>query len=147
MYYVYILESEQDGSFYIGYSSDVQRRLVKHNTSERGYTSQKQPWKIVYTEEYATKTEAIKRERFLNLSWFSYLCSKAKILFALSAFQTLSFVLVGNTLLGIKGMYLSYWLMLFSVSCFANVLGLTISSAFRSVVTCLLYTSPSPRDA
>jgi hypothetical protein len=53
----------------------------------------------------------------------------------LSAFQTLTFVLIGNLILSIKGMYLSYWLVLFSVSCFANVLGLNISSAFNSAIT------------
>ena len=66
MYYVYIIQSEEDGSFYIGYSSDVANRLEQHNNSKRGYTSNKQPWKVVYTEKYKTKTEAIKREYFLK---------------------------------------------------------------------------------
>src|SRR5690606_25641049 len=48
---------------------------------------------------------------------------------------TLTFILVGNFMLGIKGMYGDYWLVLFTVSCFANMLGLNISSAFNSAVT------------
>jgi hypothetical protein len=56
-------------------------------------------------------------------------------LFILSAIQTISFILIGNFILEIKGMTLSYWLVLFTTSCFANVLGLNISSAFNSVVT------------
>jgi hypothetical protein len=45
------------------------------------------------------------------------------------------FVLLGNTILGINGMYFDYWLMLFSISCFANMLGLNISASFNSAVT------------
>lgn len=56
-------------------------------------------------------------------------------MFIVSAIQTLSFVLVGNSILEIKGMYFDYWLILFSTSCFANMLGLNISSAFNSAVT------------
>jgi hypothetical protein len=53
----------------------------------------------------------------------------------ISAIQTLSFVLVGNLILGIKGMVLTHWLVLFTSSCMANLLGLNISSAFNSAVT------------
>lgn len=56
-------------------------------------------------------------------------------MFTVSAIQILSFVLVGNTVLELKGMYLEYWLVLFSAACFANMLGLNISSAFDSAVT------------
>ena len=62
MFYLYILQSEKDNSFYIGYSQNVEQRLEKHNSSKSGYTSTKKPWKIVYTETFETKTEAIKRE-------------------------------------------------------------------------------------
>ena len=77
----------------------------------------------------------LKRESFLNLSWFSYLNSKILIMFIISAIQTISFILIGNQLLGIKGMTLSYWLVTFTTSCLANLLGLNISSAFTSVIT------------
>ena len=49
--------------------------------------------------------------------------------------QTLCFVLIGNSFLGIKDMYLEYWALLLSVSFFANILGLNISSAFNSAVS------------
>lgn len=62
MYYVYILQSLLDGSYYIGYSHDPLSRLLKHNSSNTGYTSKKKPWKLVYVEEYNTKAEAISRE-------------------------------------------------------------------------------------
>jgi hypothetical protein len=57
------------------------------------------------------------------------------IMFLISAVQTISFILIGNTILEIKGMTLSYWIVLFTTSCFANILGLNISSAFTSVIT------------
>ena len=89
----------------------------------------------VSAEEIIRDRRILKRESFLNLSWNSYLSSKVLILFTLSAIQTLCFVLIGNTILEISGMNLSFWLILFSVSCFANVLGLNISASFSSAVT------------
>jgi ABC transport system ATP-binding/permease protein len=89
----------------------------------------------VSAEEIIKDRKILKRESFLNLSWSSYLYSKISILFLISAIQTLSFVLLGNWILEIKGMTFSYWLVLFSTSCFANMLGLNISAAFNSAVT------------
>lgn len=89
----------------------------------------------VSAEEIIRDRKIRKRESFLNLSKGSYLWSKIIIMFALSAIQTLSFVIVGNLVLGIHGMFTDYWLVLFTTSCFANILGLNISSAFNSAVT------------
>jgi ABC-type multidrug transport system ATPase subunit len=89
----------------------------------------------VSAEEIIRDKKIQKRESFLNLSRTSYLSSKLIILFSLSAIQTLTFVLIGNWILEIKGMTLSYWMVLFTMSCFANVLGLNISATFNSVVT------------
>jgi ABC transport system ATP-binding/permease protein len=89
----------------------------------------------VSAEEIIRDRKILKRESFLNLSRSSYLLSKIFIMFSLSAIQTIAFVLVGNSLLGIKGMWTDYWLVLFTTSCFANMLGLNISSAFNSAVT------------
>ena len=89
----------------------------------------------VSAEEIIRDRKILKREAFLNLSRSSYLLSKISILFALSAIQTLSFVLVGNVILEIHGMLFSHWMILFSASCMANIMGLNISSAFNSAVT------------
>ncbi|HTL80512.1 MAG TPA: ATP-binding cassette domain-containing protein, partial [Bacteroidia bacterium] len=86
-------------------------------------------------EEIIRDRKILKRESFLNLSRSSYLMSKILIMFVLSAIQTAAFVAVGNGILGIKGMWVDYWLVLFTTSCFANMLGLNISSAFNSAVT------------
>jgi ABC transport system ATP-binding/permease protein len=89
----------------------------------------------VSAEEIFRDRKILKRERFLNLSRSSYLLSKIVILFSLSAVQMIIYVLVGNSILGIKGLTFEYWAVLFAVSCFANVLGLNISSSFNSAVT------------
>jgi ABC-type multidrug transport system ATPase subunit len=89
----------------------------------------------VSAEEIIKDRKILQRESFLNLSRFSYLNSKILFLVLLSAFQTYCFVLVGNLILGIHGMNLPYWMVLFSVAVFSNMMGLNISSAFDSVVT------------
>ncbi len=86
-------------------------------------------------EEIFRDQKILKRESFLNLSRLSYLLSKTLILLTLSAVQTILFVLIANTILGIHDMYFAYWLVLFSTSVFANLLGLNISATFNSVVT------------
>ncbi|MEM6737175.1 MAG: ATP-binding cassette domain-containing protein [Bacteroidota bacterium] len=89
----------------------------------------------VSAQEIYKDRKILERESFLNLSRLSYINSKIFYLFMLSAIQTLSFVLVGNFILEIHGMTFYYWLTLFSISCFANVVGLNISSALNSVIT------------
>lgn len=89
----------------------------------------------VSAEEIIKDRKILKRESFLHLSHSSYLGSKLLLLFGLSAIQTASFVLVGNAILEIREMYFPYWIVLFSASCFANVLGLNISASFNSAIT------------
>ncbi len=89
----------------------------------------------VSAEEIIRDRKIRKRESFLNLSKASYLWSKIAIMFALSAIQTFCFVIVGNSVLGVHDMLTDYWMVLFTTSCFANMLGLNISSAFNSAVT------------
>ncbi len=89
----------------------------------------------VSAEEIIRDRKILKREAFLHLSRSSYIVSKISILFMLSALQTFMFVAVGNLILGIDGMLINHWAILFTVSCFANLLGLNISSAFNSAVT------------
>ena len=89
----------------------------------------------ISSEEIIKDRKILQRESFLNLSRFSYLNSKILIMFAISAVQTISYVLLGNLIFEIKGMTFSYWLILFSTACFANLLGLNISSGLNSVIT------------
>ncbi|HIP36138.1 MAG TPA: ATP-binding cassette domain-containing protein [Crocinitomix sp.] len=87
----------------------------------------------VAAEEIVKDRKILKRESFLNLSKSSYLYSKITVMFIISAIQTLTYVLVGNSILGINGMWFEYWTILFSLFCFANLLGLNISATFNSV--------------
>src|SRR5690606_7935264 len=86
-------------------------------------------------EEIFRDRKLLKRERFLHLSKGSYLFAKIGVMFLISAIQTISFVLVGNLVLEIPLTELRYWFILFSCSCFANMLGLNISASFNSAVT------------
>jgi hypothetical protein len=89
----------------------------------------------VSAEEIIRDRKILKREAFLHLSRSSYIISKIGILFMISAIQTALFVTIGNYILGIHGMFFTHWAILFTASCFANLLGLNISSAFNSAVT------------
>ncbi|MFH1565507.1 MAG: GIY-YIG nuclease family protein [bacterium] len=67
MFIVYILRSLKNNKRYIGYTSkDVFKRLQEHNRGCNKWTRENGPFKIIYFEEYKTKTEAIKREHFLK---------------------------------------------------------------------------------
>ncbi|GAA0453419.1 GIY-YIG nuclease family protein [Alkalibacillus silvisoli] len=62
MYYIYMLRCK-DGSLYTGYTNDVSLRVAKHQRGEAAkYTRAKLPVKLVYQEEFETKSEAMKRE-------------------------------------------------------------------------------------
>ena len=89
----------------------------------------------VSAEEIFRDRKIIEREKYLNISRLSYLFSKINFLFALSAIQSISFLLVANTLLEVKGMLFQQWLILFSTACFGNVLGLNISAGMRTAVS------------
>lgn len=84
-------------------------------------------------EEIIGNLKILKREKFLNLSKGSYLFSKISIMLIISAVQSLFYVVVGNWVLEIHGLNIYYWTILFSVSTFANILGLNISASFNSV--------------
>jgi ABC-type multidrug transport system ATPase subunit len=89
---------------------------------------------VISAEEIFKDRKILIREKFLHLSRFSYLSSKILILFIISAVQSLVFLLISNAILEIKGMLLQQWLILFTASCWANLMGLNISSGFKSVI-------------
>jgi putative endonuclease len=67
MYYTYLLECQDDKSWYVGYTADLKKRIVEHNG---GYgartTSMKNNWKLIYYEAYIERQDAVGRERFLK---------------------------------------------------------------------------------
>jgi ABC-type multidrug transport system ATPase subunit/uncharacterized tellurite resistance protein B-like protein len=89
----------------------------------------------ISAEEIFRDRKILKREHFLNLSRSSYLSAKITILILISALQSLLFLMIANPILGIKGMFLNYWIALFTTAFCANMLGLNISSSFNSAIT------------
>ncbi len=69
-YYVYILYSKSHDKYYIGQTADVDNRLTRHNSGGVKSTKPYRPWEMVYTEEYATLSESMAREKQLK-SWKS----------------------------------------------------------------------------
>ena len=69
MFTVYVLHSLNFDKIYIGYSSDIEKRLFAHNhISNKGWTKSFQPWKIIYTEQFERKGDAMVREKQLKTS-------------------------------------------------------------------------------
>ena len=67
MFATYVLYSKKFDKIYIGYTSDLEKRLLFHNKlATKGWTVKFRPWKIIYKEEYETKPEAMKREKQLK---------------------------------------------------------------------------------
>jgi ABC transport system ATP-binding/permease protein len=89
----------------------------------------------VSAEEIYRDRKILEREKFLNISRLSYLLSKITFLFVMSAIQSLSFVVVANIMLEVRGMLFQQWLILFSTACFGNMLGLNISAGMRTAVS------------
>jgi putative endonuclease len=71
MFYIYILQSEKTHRYYIGSTGNLEDRINRHNSGRNKATKAGTPWKVVYTEEFESRSEAIKRELELK-SWKSH---------------------------------------------------------------------------
>ena len=82
MYWVYIIYCQRLHKFYIGYSHDPDKRLIQHNAGINRSTKSGAPnWAIVYKEFYASRIEAMKREKAIKARKSkSYIRSLIKIL-------------------------------------------------------------------
>lgn len=65
-YYVYLLQSKQDHSWYIGFTTNIEQRLQDHNIGKNISTKSKAPWVLIYYEAYRDKLDALGREKFLK---------------------------------------------------------------------------------
>ena len=80
MFYAYILQSELVETHYYGHTSDLIERLKWHNLGKVRYTKSKRPWKLIYSEDFETKSEAYKRELFFkSIEGYRYLKEKGII--------------------------------------------------------------------
>lgn len=66
MFYVYVLHSGLDSGLYIGYSTDLRKRLAQHKAGTGFATSYRAPWKLIYYEAYLNQVDALGREQFLK---------------------------------------------------------------------------------
>jgi ABC-type multidrug transport system ATPase subunit len=85
-------------------------------------------------EEIIRDRALLKREKFLHLSYGSYIWSKILFMAGVSLIQTLLFILVGNTIMGLHGLFGVWWLILFVTAFLANLTGLILSQCLSSVV-------------
>ena len=65
-FYFYVIRSLIDGSYYKGQTNDLADRMKRHNEGRSSFTKAKRPWKLVYSEVYETRSEAVKRESYLK---------------------------------------------------------------------------------
>jgi len=68
MYYVYVLLSLEDNKFYVGFTSDLERRLKEHNSGKNTSTKSRLPLELIYYEAHLSKTDAARRERYFKTS-------------------------------------------------------------------------------
>jgi putative endonuclease len=66
MYYVYVIYSSSYNNYYTGSTENLENRLKEHNSGKCKYTSGRMPWRLIYKEEHPTRSEAMKREKFLK---------------------------------------------------------------------------------
>lgn len=66
MHYVYVLESETSGKWYIGFTDDLRARLKRHNEHGNVSTAHRGPWRLIYYEAYIVREDALGREKFLK---------------------------------------------------------------------------------
>jgi ABC-type multidrug transport system ATPase subunit len=89
----------------------------------------------ISAEEINRDRKILQREKFLNLSWFSYIDSKIAYLALVTAVQMLLFTAIANWVLGLKDFFSPMWLILFSCGMTACLLGLNVSASFKTAVT------------
>lgn len=68
MFYVYVLESIQSGSLYVGFTTNLKKRLSEHNRGDNFSTKPYRPWKIIHVEVYLDEDDARRREKYLKSS-------------------------------------------------------------------------------
>jgi putative endonuclease len=66
---VYVLFSEKEEKIYVGFTSNLDNRLISHNKlAQKGWAIKFRPWIVFYTETYQSKAEAMRREKQLKSS-------------------------------------------------------------------------------
>jgi len=70
MFYTYILISEKDDKFYVGYTDNLKRRIKKHNNGDVESTKYRRTLKLIYYDEVClNQKDAIHREKYLKTTY------------------------------------------------------------------------------
>lgn len=66
--YVYVLHSDVNGNFYIGFTHNLKKRFAEHNKGLNFSTKTYRPWKLIYYEAHTIESDARRREKYLKTS-------------------------------------------------------------------------------
>jgi len=66
MYFVYVLKSQKDGLFYIGFTDDIEARVLRHQAGEVPATKFRRPVELIFFEAYLIKSDALRREDYFK---------------------------------------------------------------------------------
>ena len=69
MFYVYVLRSEKDGNFYVGFTSDLKKRIEEHNQGLTKSTKYRRPLELIYYEASRHRIDAMRREKYLKTTY------------------------------------------------------------------------------
>lgn len=69
MYYVYVLQSEKDSHFYVGYTADLKARIKLHNEGKVNSTKDRRPLNLIYYEACLNQEDAFHREKYLKTTY------------------------------------------------------------------------------
>jgi len=69
MYYIYILQSKKNKSLYIGYTTNIKKRLTEHNSGKSQATRPFRPYELIYYEVFLNMNDAKSREEYLKSGW------------------------------------------------------------------------------
>ncbi|MFQ6023417.1 MAG: GIY-YIG nuclease family protein [Acidiferrobacterales bacterium] len=69
MYYTYVLQSQKDGNLYVGYTMDLRKRVLAHNSGRISSTRYRSPFRLVYYEACRVQSDALRREKYLKTAY------------------------------------------------------------------------------
>ena len=85
MFFVYVLKSKKDNSFYIGFAPELRKRLEKHNQGLVKSTKNIRPMELIYFEGYKSKTDALIREKRLKRFAKAFSSLKGRLFYSLNS--------------------------------------------------------------
>ena len=69
MYFTYVLKSQKDGKLYIGYTENLEKRFMEHNSGKVKSTKYRTPFELVYYESCRKQADALHREKYLKSTY------------------------------------------------------------------------------